>query len=87
MHRWTEQSGFTLIELVVVITLTGIVAVLAGQNIVAPIQGFIDLGRRAALVDEADLALSRMSREVQLALPNSVATGHLRSRRRHFLFG
>jgi len=72
MRRWTEQPGFTLIELVVVITLTGIVAVLAGQNIVAPIQGFIDLGRRAALVDEADLALSRMSREVQLALPNSV---------------
>lgn len=67
-----RSSGFTLIELVVVITLTGIVALLAGRNIAKPIQGFIDLSRRAALVDEADLALSRLSREIGLALPNSI---------------
>jgi MSHA biogenesis protein MshO len=64
--------GFTLIELVVVITLTGIIAVLVGRNITRPIAGFIDLSRRAELVDTAELALRRMDREIHLALPNSV---------------
>ena len=64
--------GFTLIELVVVITLTGIIAVLVGRNITRPVEGFIDLGRRAELVDIAELALRRMGREIHLALPNSV---------------
>lgn len=72
MKRLFYNTGFTLIELVVVITLTGIVALLAGRNITGSIQGFIDLSRRAALVDEADLALNRMAREIRLALPNSV---------------
>ncbi len=72
MARSVTQAGFTLIELVVTITLTAIVALLASRNITAPIQGFIDLSRRAALVDEGDLALSRMAREIRLALPNSV---------------
>ncbi|MDX1519117.1 MAG: type II secretion system protein [Gammaproteobacteria bacterium] len=72
MINRANKTGFTLIELVVVITLTGIVALLAGRNITAPIQGFLDLSRRAALVDEADLALNRMAREIRLALPNSV---------------
>ena len=71
MNVRTQQKGFTIIELVVVITLTAIVALLAGRNIARPIEGFIDLSRRAALVDEAQLALSRVSREVRLALPNS----------------
>ena len=64
--------GFTLIELVTVITLTGIIAVVVGRAIREPIQGFVDLGRRAELVDIAELALRRMSREIRLALPNSV---------------
>ncbi|MEE2983226.1 MAG: hypothetical protein VX929_08030, partial [Pseudomonadota bacterium] len=37
-----------------------------------PIQGFIDTARRATLVDEADTAPNRLTREVRLALPNSV---------------
>lgn len=67
-----RSSGFTLVEMVTVIALTAIVAVLVGQNISRPIEGFIDLGMRASLVDAADLALQRISREVRLALPNSV---------------
>ena len=67
-----RARGFTLIEMITVITLTAIIAVLVGQNISRPIEGFVDLGMRAALVDAADLALQRMSREVRLALPNSV---------------
>jgi len=69
-HR--RISGFTLIEMVVVIVLTGIIALLVGRNITRPVAGFIDLGRRAELVDIAELTLRRMTREIHLALPNSV---------------
>ena len=64
--------GFTLIELVVVVALTGIVAVLMAHNISRPVAGFLDLSKRAQLVDVTELALRRMSREIRLALPNSV---------------
>ena len=64
--------GFTLLEMIVVITLTGIIAFLVSRNIVRPVEGFIDLTTRAGLVDGAELALRRMSRELRLALPNSV---------------
>lgn len=71
-HR---QQGFTLIELLTVIVLVGILAVLGGQLILAPIQSFTDVSRRAELVDIADNALQRMSRELRNALPNSIRIG------------
>ena len=55
-----------------VIVLTGIIASILGQVLSRPIEGFIDLSNRAELVDTAELALRRMSREIRLALPNSV---------------
>ncbi|TAJ92183.1 MAG: prepilin-type N-terminal cleavage/methylation domain-containing protein [Gammaproteobacteria bacterium] len=78
------QRGFTLIELVVVITLTGIIALIAARNISRPVAGFIDLGQRAVLVEAAELTLRRISREIRLALPNSLritdgATQYLQS--------
>lgn len=69
IHR---QQGFTLIELVTVTVLIAILAVLGGQLILAPIQSFTDVSRRAELVDIADNALQRMSRELRNALPNSI---------------
>lgn len=65
------QSGFTLIEAVMVIVLTGILGVLA-TSFVAPLQGYFDALDRAELSDVADTALRRMARDVRLALPNSV---------------
>jgi MSHA biogenesis protein MshO len=67
-----STDGFTLIEMVVVNVLTGIIALLVGRNITRPVEGFLDLGKRAELVDIAELSLRRMSREIRLALPNSV---------------
>ena len=70
LHR--RQQGFTLMEAVLVIMLTGIVAAMVGVFIRAPITGYVDQARRAELSDAADIALRRIAREVQRALPNSV---------------
>jgi MSHA biogenesis protein MshO len=66
------QGGFSLVELVVVIVITGVIASVVGLFITGPIQGFIDQARRAELVDSAQLALTRMGRDLRASLPNSV---------------
>ncbi len=68
----TNMRGFTLIELVMVIVLIGALSSVASIFIVGPVQGFMDSNRRAELVDIAETALQRMTREVHDALPNSV---------------
>lgn len=70
--RRIPSDGFTLVELVVVIVITGILAALGGRLISAPIQGYVDLSRRAELVDAADNSLHRMQRDIRQALPNSL---------------
>ncbi|MCP1728085.1 MSHA biogenesis protein MshO [Natronospira proteinivora] len=68
------QAGFTLVELVIVIAITGIVAAVGGILITGTVDGYLDQTRRAELVDTADRALRRMSREIRPALPNSLRT-------------
>ena len=70
--RLTSSPGFTLIEMVIVIALVGILAVVVGLIIQGPLQASVDTGRRAALTDIAETALTRMTRELRLALPNSI---------------
>ena len=66
------HGGFTLIELVFAITITGILAGITSVFIMRPVQGYFDLSRRAALVDASESALRRMARDIRIALPNSV---------------
>jgi len=66
------MTGFTLIELVMVIVLIGALSSVASVFIAGPVAGFIDSNRRATLVDIAETALQRMTREIRNALPNSV---------------
>ena len=67
-----RQRGFTLIELIVVIVITAIVAGMVTVFIRAPVQSYLDVAARAELADAADLASRRITRDVRLALPNSV---------------
>jgi MSHA biogenesis protein MshO len=66
------QRGFTLIEMIVVIVITGIIAGAVALFVRQPVQGYIDAARRAELTDIADTALRRMARDLRLALPNSI---------------
>lgn len=66
------ERGFTLIETVMVIVITGVIAAVVAVFIRAPVQGYVDSARRAELTDTADTAARRISRDLRLALPNSV---------------
>ena len=70
-HR---QAGFTLIEAIMAIVITGILAGIVAVFISGPVQGYVDSVRRAELTDNADVALRRMTRDIRLALPNSLRT-------------
>lgn len=65
-------AGFTLIEAIIAIVITGIVAGIVAVFIARPVQGYADSVRRAELTDTADVALRRMTRDIRLALPNSL---------------
>jgi len=64
--------GFTLVEAVIVITLTGIIASVVAIFIARPVRGYFDSAQRAELTDIADTALRRIARDLRLALPNSI---------------
>ncbi len=72
MHVGTRGGGFTLVEMIVVIVITGIIGGMVALFIRAPVQGYVDSARRAELTDIADTALRRITRDLRLALPNSV---------------
>lgn len=67
-----NRRGFTLIELIIVILLIGILAGVLVMILRGPVIASFDIQRRAALVDTAETALQRMTREIRLALPNSI---------------
>lgn len=66
--------GFTLIEMVIAITILGIVGGLSALIIDRTVEGYDATARRAKLHSGARLAIDRMAREVRQALPNSICT-------------
>lgn len=72
MRRRCSEKGFTLVEAIVVIVITGIIASMVAVFIRSPIDAYVDTARRAMLSDIADTAARRIARDLQGALPNSV---------------
>jgi MSHA biogenesis protein MshO len=66
------NAGFTLVELLMVIIVTGIVASSTAVFISGPVSAYYATVRRAQLSDTADTALRRFARDIESALPNSV---------------
>jgi MSHA biogenesis protein MshO len=64
--------GFSLVEMVVVIVITGILGGMVAVFIRAPVQGYVDSARHAEMTDIADTALRRIGRDLRTAVPNSV---------------
>jgi len=67
-----SSKGFTLVEMIIVIVITGIIGGIVAMFLRAPVQGYVDSARRAELTDIADTSLRRVARDLRLALPNSV---------------
>lgn len=67
-----RMRGFTLVELVMVIALASVVAVMVSSVLSRPLEGFMAQSRRAELTDMAAIALNRMTRDIRLAVPNSL---------------
>lgn len=73
-HRFRLAAGFTLVELVVVIVLSAIVAVFMVLFLDAPIESYFAQTRRSDLVDSAHRISDAVTADVRTALPNSLRT-------------
>jgi MSHA biogenesis protein MshO len=65
-------GGFSLLEAITVIIITGIIVAAVAVFMQRPVQGYFSSTTRAAMADTADTALRRIGRDVRLALPNTV---------------
>jgi len=66
------QAGFTLLEMIITMTVTAVIAGIVAQTIIGPVRSYFDSARRAALTDAADLVLRRMTRDLRQGVPNSL---------------
>ncbi len=67
-----KTQGFTLIELVITITLSGFLLAVVSLFMTYPILAYSDVRHRADLLDSAEMAFERMRADLQRALPNSI---------------
>jgi len=67
-----NQSGFTLVELIMVIVIMGVIGGTVAVFMKSPIDAYFSTTRRAGLADAADTTVRRMARDIRKALPNSI---------------
>lgn len=72
MNIRVRTRGFTLIEMVVAIAISGVVIAFAAMFISAPVDAYEAQARRARLVEDASSVWPRMQADLRNALPNSV---------------
>ena len=75
--RRRVQHGVTLIELVIVIVIIGIIGATLGAFLASPIQAYFQTVARADLLDQGDLLVHRLTREIQGSVPNSLRSSTL----------
>lgn len=63
-NKMNMQDGFTLIELVATLILVGIMAAVGGSALVTGVQGYLLASENSVVTQKAQLALSRISREI-----------------------
>ncbi|MDD5029973.1 MAG: prepilin-type N-terminal cleavage/methylation domain-containing protein [Rhodoferax sp.] len=68
----SAQTGFTLVELIMVIVLMGVIGGMVSVFMKSPIDAYFASARRATLTDTADTVVRRMARDIHKALPNSI---------------
>ena len=74
MRRSSRRAGggFTLVEMAAVLAITAVVAAGVAVFLRGPLLAYQDAQRRVAISDAADTAFTRLKRDLQTALPNSV---------------
>ena len=72
MHNSKKQSGFTLVEIIIVISIMGIIGGLSSMIIGRSLDSYAALERRTNLQTSIRLTIERISRELRHALPQSI---------------
>jgi MSHA biogenesis protein MshO len=67
-----HSAGFTLVEMIVSITLVGLLAVVAVPLVRTPMTAYMDAAQRADLAAEMDATVTKMRDDLAEALPNSI---------------
>lgn len=68
----SPNGGFSLIEMVIAITVMGILAAASAGFLRGPIASYFEAERRTDLAEAGTLALAKLKQDVRRAVPNSV---------------
>ena len=72
LRQRRRQRGFTIIEAIVVMVIIGLIGSFIAVFVTVPVRSYVNAVARAEASDLADNAMRRLTRELRLALPNSV---------------
>jgi MSHA biogenesis protein MshO len=67
-----KSSGFTLLELIIVIIILGVMSVGIASFIALSTQTYLNVSERDDLLSSARFAIERLNREIRNAVPNSI---------------